>query len=198
MNEPQANASTDRDLQPSEYIQFRDDIQPGEERVRIYTSLGNLDVKLFTKQAPKTTEKFLSYVEEGKYEGVQLIGRVHGYHADGHDMQKVSPFPREYASELAHFHGALSTLSESDDEGAFTIIHDESRRTDPDVLDEIAEQRGYDFPDAVKNYYMTEGGAPQYDYHYTVFGHVVGGEEIWNEVQRNDRSMTIKKIERIH
>jgi len=53
------------------------------QKVRVETNLGSFVIQLHPDRAPLTVENFLSYVDEGHYEGTIFHRVVHGFVAQG-------------------------------------------------------------------------------------------------------------------
>lgn len=51
-----------------------DDSAPSEDRVVVVTSMGTFTVELFLEEAPITSENFLTYVDEGFFDGQDGLG----------------------------------------------------------------------------------------------------------------------------
>lgn len=88
---------------------------PSNPRVKIETSAGEIVVELFEKEAPISTKNFLSYVNDGFYEGT-IFHRVikgfmiqgGGYTADMRQKKTKAPIKREIVyPTLKHWNGAL-------------------------------------------------------------------------------------------
>ncbi|MEK0427257.1 MAG: hypothetical protein RJB11_3348, partial [Planctomycetota bacterium] len=55
-------------------------------KVLIETSLGDVEIELFEKEAPKTVENFLSYVKKGHYDGTIFHRIIPGFVVQGGGM----------------------------------------------------------------------------------------------------------------
>lgn len=106
---------------------------PSNPRVRIQTTMGDIVVELFQKEAPNTVQNFLAYVKEGFYEGLIFHRVIKGFvvQGGGHtpDMRQKrgrSPIKLELNPALRHWDGALSMARTSDPHSAssqFYICH---------------------------------------------------------------------------
>lgn len=103
-------------------------------RVQIQTTLGNIELELYTAQAPITTANFLRYVDEGRYQGASFYRAVRldnqaqsavkieviqgGLGMEAH-AQKLPPIPQETTarSGLKHLSGTLSMARLEPDSG---------------------------------------------------------------------------------
>jgi peptidyl-prolyl cis-trans isomerase B (cyclophilin B) len=68
---------------------------PGDPRVRLETSLGDIVIELYPKSAPKTVANFLAYVRKGHYDGTVFHRVIKGFMIQGGgltaDMNQKSP-----------------------------------------------------------------------------------------------------------
>jgi len=83
--------------------------------VLIETSMGDILVELFPREAPKTVENFLRYVDDGHYDGAVFHRVVRGFVIQGggydRDLKKKptrEPIPNEAANGLKNEHGTIA------------------------------------------------------------------------------------------
>jgi cyclophilin family peptidyl-prolyl cis-trans isomerase len=96
-----------------------------ETVVVVETSMGDLVVELYPDEMPVTTTNFLSYVDEGWYDGT-LIHRVvddwviqgGGYTAGLAAKTPHAPIALETSAQVSHVHGAISMARTSDPDSA--------------------------------------------------------------------------------
>jgi peptidyl-prolyl cis-trans isomerase A (cyclophilin A) len=93
--------------------------------VVLATSMGDLVVELYPDAMPVTTANFLSYVDDGWYDGT-LIHRVEddwviqggGYTTGLAAKTARAPIPLETSAQVSHVHGAISMARTSDPDSA--------------------------------------------------------------------------------
>lgn len=143
---------------------------PGYVRVRIETSMGNITVALDAKHAPKTTDNFMKYVDDGRFEGMRFY-RASRAKSDPHrgfiqggvdtDARRtlVPSVPLEPTSKtgIKHLDGTISM----------------ARHEDPNS--------------ASGNFSIFVGPAPGMDaapgrLGYAAFGHVVAGMDVVKKI----------------
>lgn len=107
---------------------------PSNPRVKIQTSMGDVVVELFEKEAPVSTQNFLAYVREGFYEGLIFHRVIKGFMIQGGGLEPSgrqkkgkSPIKLEINyPTLKHWNGALAMARTSDPNSAtsqFYICH---------------------------------------------------------------------------
>ena len=106
---------------------------PSNPKVLISTSVGDITVELFAKDAPISTENFLRYVNENFYQGLIFHRVIKGFMIQGGGMDKDmrqkkthSPIKLEINPKLRHWNGALAmarTAVKDSATGQFYICH---------------------------------------------------------------------------
>lgn len=95
--------------------------------VVMHTNLGDIKIELFDGNAPKTVENFISYVEDGFYEGI-IFHRVipgfviqgGGFTEDYERRETKAPIRNESDNQLKNSRGTLSMARTSDPHSAST------------------------------------------------------------------------------
>ena len=89
--------------------------------VRFSTSLGDIDIELFPKEAPKSVENFLQYVDDGFFDGLIFHRIVPGFVIQGGGLtpdfqQKANraPIENEATNGLKNKRGTLSMARTND------------------------------------------------------------------------------------
>lgn len=189
--------------------------------VLIETNHGNIRVKLYN-ETPRHRDNFLKLVREGYYDGLLFHRIIPGFMIQGGDSASrhakpgeqlgESPEPYTVPAEICfpkHYHkcGALAAAREGDEinpERAssacqFYIVY--GRMYDDDQLD--AAQQYLDEHTAgrikltpeIKETYRSFGGVPYLDGLYTVFGEVVEGLEVVDEIQWTERDANDRPLQ---
>lgn len=177
---------------------------PRPARVLIETSMGNITVELYDA-APLHRDNFLKLAEEGYYDSLMFHRVIDGFmiqagdpvsrHAPqgimlgSDDTEYTVPAEIDFP-ELFHRRGVLAAAREGDDVNPernssgsqFYIVS--GKKFDDAKLDRleatIAERLGhpFKFTEEQRKVYASEGGAPNLDRQYTVFGRVIEGMEV--------------------
>ena len=128
--------------------------------VVLETSMGNIEIKLATKEAPVTTENFLSYVEDEFYDGTIFHRVINGFMiqgggliATGKEKPAKDPIVLEANNGLRNKRGTIAMARTSDPNSATSQF-----------FINLVDNRQLD-------YSSTNDG-------YAVFGEVVNGLEV--------------------
>ncbi len=115
----------------------------------------------------------------------------------------VTRFHNEIRPDLYHKKGALAAARNDnpakESSGCqFYIVQDQGPVT-PQNLDAMSARTRFNYTDSMKQVYATVGGTPFLDNNYTVFGEVVSGIEVVDQIaavahDNNDRPMPDVRI----
>ncbi len=144
-----------------------DDAHP---RVRITTNMGDIVLELDREKAPKTVENFLTYVEEGFYDGTIFHRVIDGFMIQGggftEDFQKKpthAPIRNEADNGLRNKIGTIAMARTSDPHSATAQF----------------------FINVANNSYLDFREKTPRAWGYTVFGRVVKGMPVVDKIRRS-------------
>ena len=141
--------------------------------VKISTSLGDITVELFHEDAPVSTANFLRYVKEGHYDGTIFHRVIDGFmvQGGGFDMEFYNgnierkpthdPIDNEATNGLRNERGTLAMARTA-------------------VVDSATSQF---FINVADNDFLNHRGTHPQDFGYCVFGRVVGGMDVVDEIK---------------
>ncbi|WP_176595179.1 MULTISPECIES: peptidylprolyl isomerase [Sphingobium] len=139
--------------------------EPGYARVAIETSLGTIIVAADTRRAPITAANFLTYVDDGRFDGVTFYRAA---------RRKNDP-------KLGLIQGGIDTDARR---SLPPIQHEPTTRTGIRHLDAtLSMARPNRANSAMGNFFITVGPTPNMDARgdyigYAAFGHVVAGMDV--------------------
>ncbi len=137
-----------------------------EERIHLETSMGDIEVELYSEKAPKTVANFLEYVNSGYYNGLIFHRVIPGFMIQGGGMD-ASMQPRTNRPPVDN----ESDNGVSNERGTLAM----ARTRDPDSANSQF------FINTVNNRRL-DGmpGKPG----YTVFGKVVSGMDVVDQISK--------------
>ncbi|MEL6719930.1 MAG: peptidylprolyl isomerase [Bacteroidota bacterium] len=167
----------------------------------IETDAGNMKIKLYNS-TPQHRENFIELANKGFYDGLLFHRVMDGFMIQGGDPDSKDAKPGQQLGRggpgytipaeigAPHFKGALSAARQPDhvnpdresSGSQFFIVHG-SVQTDQQ-LDNMARSRNLTYNDAQRKLYKELGGYPFLDGEYTVFGEVVEGLEIIDNIAK--------------
>ena len=116
--------------------------------VTIITNLGEIKLKLFVKEAPETTKNFISYANEGKYNGTIFHRVIQNFmiQGGGHlpDMSEITtnaPIINESSNNLSNKKGTIAMARTSEPNSATSQFFINLKNND--FLDKEKSPDGY-------------------------------------------------------
>lgn len=187
----------------------------------IETDMGNIRIKLYDK-TPQYRDNFIKLVRENYYDGLLIHRVIHGFciQSGAADTRFSEPddvvgwkgpgytLPAHIVPGLYHRRGVIGSprkpesenMRKRSDGSQFYIV---TGRIYNDIeLDELEKENNHTFTEEQRNTYKTIGGAPHLDGTYTIFGEVLEGMEIADQISnaevssdfRPKKDIRVKKI----
>lgn len=167
-----------------EFPQLSEEVASNEALVDLNTSMGTIQIKLFPEHAPKTVENFLTLAEEGYYEGIIFHRVIEDFMLQSGDPTGTGrggesafgePFEDEFTDELYNFRGALSMANSGPGTNGSQFFIVQAGEVPADGVPA-------DYPPEVVSAYQEMGGTPWLDGGHTVFGQVMEGMDVVDEI----------------
>ncbi|HAA7084694.1 TPA_asm: peptidylprolyl isomerase [Listeria monocytogenes] len=181
------------------YPQLSKEVAPNEIEAEMITNRGTIRIKLFPEIAPKTVENFVTHSKNGYYDGL-IFHRVipefmiQGGDPDGRGTGGESiwgeSFEDEFSTEAFNLRGALSMANAGPNTNGSQFFIVQKPDVPADMLGQM-EQAG--FPVEVIEAYK-QGGTPWLDGRHTVFGHVIEGMDVVDEIANLPTGMQDKPV----
>ncbi|HHH5740706.1 TPA: peptidylprolyl isomerase [Listeria monocytogenes] len=181
------------------YPQLSKEVAPNEIEVEMITNRGTIRIKLFPEIAPKTVENFVTHSKNGYYDGL-IFHRVipefmiQGGDPDGRGTGGESiwgeSFEDEFSTEAFNLRGALSMANAGPNTNGSQFFIVQKPDMPADMLGQM-EQAG--FPVEIIEAYK-QGGTPWLDGRHTVFGHVIEGMDVVDEIANLPTGMQDKPV----
>ncbi|MBC2063154.1 peptidylprolyl isomerase [Listeria marthii] len=181
------------------YPQLSKEVAPNEVEAEMITNRGTIRIKLFPEIAPKTVENFVTHSKNGYYDGL-IFHRVipefmiQGGDPDGRGTGGESiwgeSFEDEFSTEAFNLRGALSMANAGPNTNGSQFFIVQKPDMPADMLGQM-EQAG--FPVEVIEAYK-QGGTPWLDGRHTVFGHVIEGMDVVDEIANLPTGMQDKPV----
>ncbi|ELN6924241.1 peptidylprolyl isomerase [Listeria monocytogenes] len=181
------------------YPQLSKEVAPNEIEAEMITNRGTIRIKLFPEIAPKTVENFVTHSKNGYYDGL-IFHRVipefmiQGGDPDGRGTggESISgeSFEDEFSTEAFNLRGALSMANAGPNTNGSQFFIVQKPDMPADMLGQM-EQAG--FPVEIIEAYK-QGGTPWLDGRHTVFGHVIEGMDVVDEIANLPTGMQDKPV----
>lgn len=164
------------------------ELQDGELKVIIKTTLGDMTFKLFEKAIPKTVENFVTHAKNGYYNGIIFHRVIKDFMIQGGDPTGTGmggesiwgdSFKDEFTLEHFNFRGALSMANAGPNTNGSQFFIVQNSHIPSNILSQL-EKGGW--PKEAIEIYAEKGGTPHLDQRHTVFGQLIDGEEVLDKI----------------
>ena len=181
------------------YPQLSKEVASNEALVTMNTSMGPIKIKLFPELAPKTVENFLTHVENGYYDGLIFHRVIQDFMIQGGDPTGTgmggesiygAEFEDEFSMNLFNLRGALSMANAGPNTNGsqFFIV----QASEPPATAQQMIDGGW--PKEIAEAYEEMGGTPHLDQKHTVFGQVIEGLEIVDQMAAVEKGAQDKPL----
>ena len=158
--------------------------QNPETKVVISTKYGPVELKLYT-ETPLHRANFIRLIKKGYYDDRGFYRLVKGVCIQGGGEQKDQlnyTVPAEFRPNLVHKKGALSMARYSDNNPEKRSSSTEFFIVSKGIY--YNEEELKDYPPALKQLYLQQGGEIIFDKEYTVFGEVTKGLDVVDKIAK--------------
>ncbi len=174
----------------------------GETVAVMHTNKGDISIRLFSEQTPKTVENFVTHAKDGYYNGIVFHRVINDFMIQGGDPTATGcggesiwghNFEDEFTPELHNLRGALSMANAGPGTNGSQFFIVQAASVHPSLLGQMKTMPDY-FPVDCVAAYEKVGGTPHLDFHHTVFGQVYAGMDTVDAIagvktDRNDRPL---------
>ncbi|MBK6784774.1 MAG: peptidylprolyl isomerase [Saprospiraceae bacterium] len=184
------------------------------KQVSITTEYGEIVVELYNT-TPKHRDNFLKLIDQAYYDGTLMHRVVKGFIIQGGDPDSKKAQPQSLLGkggpgytipgEFKEYHtkGALAAARQKDalnpdkesSGSQFYFVHGNS--VDEVTLSNLENSKDIKYTDKQKQDYLKNGGTPQLDGEYTVFGHVISGIEVIDKIAEVERGVADRPLKDI-
>lgn len=165
-------------------------IETGDTLATIKTNMGDIKVKLFPNEAPKTVENFVTHAKNGYYNSLIFHRVIKDFMIQGGDPTGTGmggesiyghSFEDEFDAKLHNIRGALSMANAGPNTNGSQFYIVQADTVPANMLNQMREMPE-SFPEDIVKAYAEMGGTPWLDFRHTVFGQVVEGLDIVDNI----------------
>lgn len=183
------------------FPQLTNQVAENETVVEMKTNKGSIKIKLFPEYAPKTVENFITHSKNGYYNGLIFHRVIRDFMIQGGDPKGNGtggesiygkPFEDEFSPNLFNIRGALSMANAGPNTNGSQFFIVQNQNIDPGFREQM-EKAGY--PKEIIDVYMEKGGTPWLDFRHTVFGQVLEGMDVVDEIANVETDQQDRPLE---
>ena len=176
-------------------------VKNGDTVAVMHTNMGDIEIKLFPEQAPKTVENFTTHAKNDYYNGIIFHRVIKDFMIQGGDPTGTGmggesiwgrSFQDEFTPELHNLRGALCMANAGPNTNGSQFFIVQASEVPGGMLEQMKDLADNGFPPEITEAYAKLGGTPWLDFRHTVFGQVVNGMDVVDaianvEVGANDK-----------
>lgn len=173
-------------------MSFQTALPTKEQKIAVmHTTMGDIKIKLFPKEAPMAVENFETHAKNGYYDGLIFHRVIKDFMIQGGDPQGTgmggesiwgTPFKDEFCEDLHNIRGALSMANAGPSTNGSQFFIVQANTCPENMLSQMHSLVGRGFTEESIEDYETLGGTPWLDFRHTVFGQVFEGMETVDEI----------------
>lgn len=159
----------------------------GDTVAVMHTTLGDIKIKLFPKEAPKTVENFVKHSKDGYYNGLIFHRVIKDFMIQGGDPLGNGTggesiwgrsFQDEFDAKLHNLRGALSMANSGPNTNGSQFFIVQANTVPASMVGQMEDLGEKYFPADIIDAYNAMGGTPWLDFRHSVFGQVYEGLEV--------------------
>lgn len=160
-------------------------------KATIKTNRGDMEFVLFPEVAPKAVENFVTHSKNGYYNGLIFHRVIQDFMIQGGDptgtgMGGESVFGKSFEDEFSldarNYYGALSMANAGPNTNGSQFFIVQAKSVPENLLSQMEGLKDNGFPQEVIDNYKRVGGTPWLDFHHTVFGQLLSGEDVLENI----------------
>ena len=176
----------------------------GDTVAVMHTNMGDISIKLFPDQAPKTVENFTTHAKNGYYNGLIFHRVIKDFMIQGGDPTGTgmggesiwgSPFKDEFHPDLHNLRGALSMANAGPGTNGSQFFIVQADSVPANMIGQMKQLGEENFPADTIEDYEKLGGTPWLDFRHSVFGQVFEGMEVVDAIANVKTGAQDKPVE---
>ena len=157
----------------------------------IKTNRGDMTFELYPDVAPKAVENFTTHAKNGYYDGLIFHRVIKDFMIQGGDPNGTgtggqsiwgAPFEDEFSVDAHNYYGALSMANAGPGTNGSQFFIVQAKTAPPQMLEQMEELTDRGYPRECIDNYKAVGGTPWLDFHHTVFGQLLDGRKVLEDI----------------
>ncbi|KXT78292.1 peptidylprolyl isomerase [Streptococcus sp. DD13] len=181
------------------FPQLSTEVANNEAQVVLHTSKGDITIKLFPELAPLAVQNFLTHAKEGYYNGLTFHRVIKDFMIQGGDpngngtggesiwkgkdetKDSGNGFVNEISPFLYSIRGALAMANSGADTNGSQFFIVQNSQDQTATIQQLEAQGQRKYPSKIRDAYKN-GGYPSLDTGYTIFGQVIKGMDVVDQI----------------
>ncbi len=157
----------------------------------MHTNMGDIKIKLFKNEVPRTVTNFVELAKKGYYNGIIFHRVIKDFMIQGGDPTGTGmggeslygeKFEDEFSVELHNLRGALSMANAGPNTNGSQFFIVQADTVPDGMVDQMKQLTDHGFPADIVADYEVLGGTPWLDFKHSVFGQVFEGMNVVDDI----------------
>ena len=153
----------------------------------MHTNMGDIKIKLFEEEVPRTTKNFIELSKKGYYNGIIFHRVIKDFMIQGGDPTGTGmggesiygeKFEDEFSVKLHNIRGALSMANAGPNTNGSQFFIVQTNSVPDGMVEQMEQLSDRGFPTQCVEDYKALGGTPWLDFKHSVFGQVYEGMDV--------------------
>ena len=167
------------------------EVQQGDIVAVMKTTMGDIKILLFPDAAPKAVENFVTHAKNGYYNGIIFHRVIPDFMAQSGDPSGTGRggesiwgrcFEDEFSVDYHNIRGALSMANAGPGTNGSQFFIVQAKEVDDGLISQMEQLADRGFPTDCLENYKALGGTPWLDFKHTVFGQVIEGMNVVDDI----------------
>ena len=157
----------------------------------MHTNMGDIKIKLFVNEVPRTAQNFIELAKKGYYNGIIFHRVIKDFMIQGGDPTGTgmggesiygAKFEDEFDASLHNVRGALSMANAGPNTNGSQFFIVQADTCPETMLSQMEQLTDRGFPVETIEDYKNLGGTPWLDFKHSVFGQVYEGMNVVDDI----------------
>ena len=172
-------------------------------KATIKTNRGNMTFILLPEAAPKAVENFTTHAKNSYYNGLIFHRVIKDFMIQGGDPNGTGtggesiwgvPFEDEPSIDARNYYGALSMANSGPNTNGSQFFIVQAKSVPQQLLEQMEELTDNGYPRECIDNYKRVGGTPWLDFKHTVFGQLIDGADVLEDIAAVKTGMSDKPV----
>lgn len=169
----------------------------------IKTNRGDMTFVLFPQVAPKAVENFTTHAKNGYYDGLIFHRVIKDFMIQGGDPTGTGcggesiwgkSFEDEFSIDARNYYGSLSMANSGPNTNGSQFFIVQAKTVPSNLLAQMEQLTDKGYPRECIDNYREVGGTPWLDFHHTVFGQLIDGADVLEDIASVKTGMSDKPV----
>jgi peptidyl-prolyl cis-trans isomerase B (cyclophilin B) len=149
----------------------------------IKTNMGDMTFVLFPQVAPKAVENFTTHAKDGYYNGLIFHRIIKDFMIQGGDPTGTGCGGESiWGKSARNYYGALSMANSGPNTNGSQFFIVQAKEVPSNLLSQMEGLKDNGYPQECIDNYKAVGGTPWLDFHHTVFGQIIDGKDVLEDI----------------